>query len=84
MDRDGARSADPASAGSACRAKARRYSRRGTGEGLLPSPRELSLPRSIRAAAVSLCTFQPNASANCGAAKLTSNDRRGACRAAAS
>ena len=33
--RDGERSADPASAGSACRAKARRYIRRGSGEGSL-------------------------------------------------
>ena len=33
--RDGECSADPASAGSACRAKARRYSRRGSGEGSL-------------------------------------------------
>ena len=59
-------------------------SRRGTGEGLLPAPSELILPRSIRAATLSPCTFQPNASANCGATQLTPNDRRGACGAAAS
>jgi hypothetical protein len=45
-------------------------SRRGTGEGLLPPPSELILPRSIRAATLSPCTFQPNASAKCGATKL--------------
>ena len=59
-------------------------SRRGTGEGLLPAPSDLILPRSIRAAALSPCTFQPDASANCGATKLTPNDRRGACGPAAS
>ena len=59
-------------------------SRRGTGEGLLPAPPELILPRSTRAASLSSCTFQPNASANCGATQLTPNDRRGAGGAAAS
>ena len=34
--RDDERSADPSSAGSACRARARRYIRRGTGEGSFP------------------------------------------------
>ena len=53
--------------------------RRGSGGGVLPPPSELILPRSIRAATLSRCTFQPNASANCGAPKMTPNDRRGAC-----
>ena len=59
-------------------------SRRGTGEGLLPTPSELILPCSFRAAQLSRCTFRPNASANCGATQLTPNDRRGAWGAAAS
>ena len=37
-------------------------SRRGTGEGLLPAPSGLILPRSARAAALPPCTFQPNTS----------------------
>jgi hypothetical protein len=59
-------------------------SRRGTGEGLLPPPSELILPYSIRAATLSPCTFQPNASANCDATKLTPKGRGVACGAAAS
>ena len=54
-------------------------SRQATGEGSLPPPSELILPRSIRAAPLSPCTFQPNAAASRGATKLTPNDRRGAC-----